>query len=157
MLWPHGLWPTKLLHPWDFPDKNTEVGFYVFVQEIFPTQGVNLSLLLCRCLLYCWVTREAPMPSTELSDHLLLSFLTKFQTLVVLGKHWLYVKTLQPSTRLHRSPRYLLNFCWWHFHMQGCLLSLSFMPTLLHPSLYYSESENVSCSVLSDSLRFPGL
>jgi len=23
---PHGLWPTRLLHPWDSPGKNTEVG-----------------------------------------------------------------------------------------------------------------------------------
>ena len=23
---PHGLQPTRLLHPWDFPGKNTEVG-----------------------------------------------------------------------------------------------------------------------------------
>ena len=25
-LWPHGLQPTSLLHPWDFPGKNTGVG-----------------------------------------------------------------------------------------------------------------------------------
>ena len=24
--WPHGLQPTRLLHPWDFPDKSTGVG-----------------------------------------------------------------------------------------------------------------------------------
>ena len=34
--WPHGLQPTRLLHPWDFPGKSTGVG--------------------CHCLLhtYCW-------------------------------------------------------------------------------------------------------
>jgi len=26
---PHGLQPTRLLHPWDFPGKSTEVGRYV--------------------------------------------------------------------------------------------------------------------------------
>ena len=25
-LWPHRLWPTRLLSPWDFPGKNTGVG-----------------------------------------------------------------------------------------------------------------------------------
>ena len=27
-LWPHGLQPTRLLHPWDFPGKSTGVGCY---------------------------------------------------------------------------------------------------------------------------------
>ena len=26
--WPHGLQPTRLLHPWDFPGKSTEVGYH---------------------------------------------------------------------------------------------------------------------------------
>ena len=25
LLWPHGLWPSRLLYPWDFPGKNTRV------------------------------------------------------------------------------------------------------------------------------------
>ena len=44
-LWPHGLYPTKLLCPWDFPGKNSEVGCHFFFQGIFPTQGSNLHLL----------------------------------------------------------------------------------------------------------------
>ena len=38
-LWPHGLLPTKLLCPWDFPGKNTGVGCHFLLQEIFLTQG----------------------------------------------------------------------------------------------------------------------
>ena len=38
---PHGLQPTRLLRPWDFPGKNTGVGCYFLLQEIFPTQGSN--------------------------------------------------------------------------------------------------------------------
>ena len=34
--------PPRLVCPWDFPSKNTGVGFHVFLQEIFPTQGSNL-------------------------------------------------------------------------------------------------------------------
>ena len=43
-LWPHGLWLTRLLRPWDFPGKNTGVGCYFLLQEIFPTQGLNPGL-----------------------------------------------------------------------------------------------------------------
>ena len=33
---PHGLQPTRLLRPWDFPGKNTGVGCHFLLQEIFP-------------------------------------------------------------------------------------------------------------------------
>lgn len=49
-LQPHGLQPARLLCPWDFPCKNTGVGFHFLLQEIFPTQGLNLVLLH---LLHC--------------------------------------------------------------------------------------------------------
>ena len=42
---PHGLWPTRLHCPWDFPGKNSEMGCYFLLQGIFPTQGLNLSLM----------------------------------------------------------------------------------------------------------------
>ena len=40
----HGLWPTRLLRPWDFPGKSTEVGCHFLLQGIFPTQGLNPGL-----------------------------------------------------------------------------------------------------------------
>ena len=43
----YGLQPTTLLCPWDFLGKKTGVGCHFLVQEIFPTQGLNLRLL-------CW-------------------------------------------------------------------------------------------------------
>ena len=36
---------TRLLCPWDSPDKNTGVGCHFLLQGIFPTQGSNLCLL----------------------------------------------------------------------------------------------------------------
>ena len=48
----HGLQPTRLLCPWNFPDKNTGVGSYSLLQGIFLTQGSNLSPLHCRQILY---------------------------------------------------------------------------------------------------------
>ena len=51
-LQPHGLRHTRLLCPWDFPGKNTGVGWHFLLQGIFPTQGSNLGLLHCRQMLY---------------------------------------------------------------------------------------------------------
>ena len=50
---PHGLSPTRLLRPWDFPGKSTGVGCHFLLQEIFLTQGSNPCLPHCRQTLYC--------------------------------------------------------------------------------------------------------
>ena len=44
-LGPHGLWPSRLLYPWDSLGKNTGVGCHALLQRIFTTQGSNLGLL----------------------------------------------------------------------------------------------------------------
>ena len=41
----HGLQATRLLCPWNFPGKNTEVDCHLFLQGMFLTQGLNLCLL----------------------------------------------------------------------------------------------------------------
>ena len=41
----HGLWPTSLLCPWDFPGKKTGVGCHFLLQGIFLTQGSNPHVL----------------------------------------------------------------------------------------------------------------
>ena len=41
LLRPHGLQPSRLLCPWDFPGKNTGVGFHFLLQGIFLTQGLD--------------------------------------------------------------------------------------------------------------------
>ena len=45
---PHGLWPTRLLCPWDFPGNSTGVDCHFLLQGIFPTQGLNPGLPHCR-------------------------------------------------------------------------------------------------------------
>ena len=65
-LQPHGLQPTRLLHPWDFPGKNIGVDCHFLLQEIFPTQGLNPDLLHCRQTLY--------YPSHQESHHSLQKF-----------------------------------------------------------------------------------
>ena len=44
-LQPHGLYPARLLCPWDFAGKDTGVGCHVLLQGIFPTQGSDPRLL----------------------------------------------------------------------------------------------------------------
>ena len=38
--WPHGLQPTRLLHPWDFPGKSTGVGCHCILLEIPRVTGI---------------------------------------------------------------------------------------------------------------------
>ena len=49
---------SRPLCPWDSPGKNTGVGCHALLQGIFPTQGLNVCLLLCRRILYHWATWE---------------------------------------------------------------------------------------------------
>ena len=51
-LWPHGLQPTRLLCPWDFPSKDIGLGCHFLLQGIFPNQGSNSGLLHYRQILY---------------------------------------------------------------------------------------------------------
>ena len=41
----HGLQPTRILCPWNFPGKNTRVGCHFLLQGIFLTQGSNPHVL----------------------------------------------------------------------------------------------------------------
>ena len=54
---PLGLWPARLLCPWDSSGKNTGVGCRFLLQGIFQTQGSNMCLL---CLLY-WQADSLPL------------------------------------------------------------------------------------------------
>ena len=44
--------PTRLLHPWNFPGKNTGVGCHSLLQGIFLSQRLNLGLRHFRQMLY---------------------------------------------------------------------------------------------------------
>ena len=44
----HGLYPTRLLHPRDFPGKNPGVDCHFLLQGTFLTQGLNPGLLHCQ-------------------------------------------------------------------------------------------------------------
>ena len=49
----------------DSPCKNTRVGCHVFLQGIFPTQGLKPGLLLCRHILYHLSYQRSPQWNTE--------------------------------------------------------------------------------------------
>ena len=51
-LQPRGLWPDRLLCPWNCPGKNTEVGSHSLLQGIFLTRVSKSRLLHCRQILY---------------------------------------------------------------------------------------------------------
>ena len=59
-LCPHGLWPARLLCPWDFPGKYTGVGCHFLLQRIFSTQGSNLGVPHCKQTLYCLSHQVVP-------------------------------------------------------------------------------------------------
>ena len=61
-LWPHGQDPTRLLSPWDFPGKNTGVGYHLLLQWIFPTLGSN------PCLLHLLHWQEKCLPLCHLGS-----------------------------------------------------------------------------------------
>ena len=48
---PHGLQPTRLLSPWNFPGKSTGAGCHFLLQGIFLTQGSNPGLPHCSQML----------------------------------------------------------------------------------------------------------
>ena len=48
----HGVQPSRLFLPWDFPVKSPGVGCHFLPQGIFTTQGLNLGLPHCRQVLY---------------------------------------------------------------------------------------------------------
>ena len=81
---PYGLWPSRLLWPWDSPDKNTGVGFHALLQGIFPTQGSNsflLWLLHLWWILHCRATWKAPV---NLSRNTFYKYLLS----QIFDKHW---------------------------------------------------------------------
>ena len=87
-LWPHGLWPIRLLCPWNFPGKNTGVDCHFLLQRVFLIQELNLhSCISCvsRWVLYQLSHQGSPIRGMCT----LLIFLTKDSSLMMVG-----VKTL---------------------------------------------------------------
>ena len=74
----YGVWPTRLLCPWDSPGENTRVGCHALLQGIFPTQGLNSHLLCLPALAGGFFTNstiwEAPKQNLYTEYFLLVEF-----------------------------------------------------------------------------------
>ena len=79
--WPHGLGPTRLLCPWNFPGKNTGGGYLFLLQGSFPTQGSNSRLL---SILH-WKPNFLPLKIGKLKR---LELLLLFSRSVVSSSSW---------------------------------------------------------------------
>ena len=64
---------TRFLRPWGSPGKNTGVGSHSLLQGIFPTQGLNSSLLHYRQILYCLSHQGSPITLLLISNNILPS------------------------------------------------------------------------------------
>ena len=67
--WPHGLQPTRLFRPWDFPGKSTGVACHFLLQGIVSTHGSNPGLPHCREMLYCLSHQGSPQIYPLLSSN----------------------------------------------------------------------------------------
>ena len=63
---PHGVYPARLLCPWNSPGKNTGVGSHSLLQGIIPIQGSNPGLLHFRQVLYHLSHQESPYHRQEI-------------------------------------------------------------------------------------------
>ena len=63
-------WTARIFCTWNFPGKNTGMGFHFLLQGIFPTQGLNLSLRFL-ALVGGFFTTELPAKPTVLGSKVL--------------------------------------------------------------------------------------
>ena len=63
---PHGLYPTRLLCPWDSPGENTGVGCHSLLQGIFPHPGIE-PVFLCLLLWQAGSLPPAPLGKPSVS------------------------------------------------------------------------------------------
>ena len=54
-----GLCSARLLFPWNFPGENIRGGCHFLLEEIFPTQELNLVSHIPGILFTVWATKEA--------------------------------------------------------------------------------------------------
>ena len=93
---PHGLQPSRLLPPWDFPDKSTGVGCHCLLRpissnsELLPFTSTCSLLLFFVCLFVCLFLSEVGQLSWALyfQQHVASYFLLEF--LAVNSNHGLY-------------------------------------------------------------------
>ena len=156
---PHGLQPTRLLRPWDFPGKSTGVGFHLLLQGIFLTQGSNPGFLHCRQMLY-HLSHQGSLKEKERTNVcLFVYFSLSLHSLVLVIQNFF---TLSPELIITQRTAQLklctkdciktIYLAWGQFFLPENLLT---NPVILKCILW--EWVKWSCSVVSDSLHSHGL
>ena len=85
----HGLWPTRLLCPWDFPDKNTGVGCHFLLQGSSRSRDQSCISCTGRKILYHWAIWQACIFSREKSKCEDPEVRTRLDTFVLVqDKQW---------------------------------------------------------------------
>ena len=148
-LWPFGLYPARLLCPWGFSGNNTGVGCHFLLQGIFPTQGLNTSLLWllhCRQILYPLSHQEAQIvyhlftylfcPSVNVFSYFKTVFLwgTNLQTKIVFMYSYFCASSYISQSK-HHFPKSLMS----------ALLSLSLSMPFYHILIIQLNSSVTVC------------
>ena len=112
---PHGLQPTRLLRPRDFPGGSTGVGCHFLLQRIFPTQRLNPGLSQCRPTLYHLSHQESSL------THVLLHILKKKDSHCIIAKIRIRLRCQSMYSTTNYFPvnqrRYTLNHLQPNFKM----------------------------------------
>ena len=110
-LQPHGLWPARLLCPWDSPARNTGVGCYFLLLGIFPTQGLKLGLLHCRQTLYRLTHQGSPVIYNINCILFFLATLCDLWDLSSLTRDWTWVLAVEVPSPNHWTAREFPTIC----------------------------------------------
>ena len=108
----HGLQPTRLLCPWDFPDKNAGVGCPFLLQGLFPRLKPSLLPLLhwqADSLSLCHLGRYL-----ECAGILNLKLLQLAVRETLLGGRFLVFSLLAASSKSFLLPIFVLYLLVWH-------------------------------------------
>ena len=95
-LWPHGLQPTRLLCPWDFPGKNTRVGCD------FLLQGTFLTLVSNTCFLH-WQEDSLPLSHLGCLVHVYVYVLSHSSRVQLFVTPWTIARQAPLSTGFSRQ------------------------------------------------------
>ena len=142
-LQPHGLQPTSLCCPWDFPGKNTGMSCHCLLLGIFPTQGLNPHLW--------WQVNSLPLshhgcpPSPHTPQQSLFSQPSlRTLTQIEIKSDHVFLPSAPPSPA-KTSLNEIQRPCW---VLQDLLLSDARFPLQLHlqPHLSLAHSHQSPCS-----------
>ena len=101
--------PARLLCPWDFPGKNTQVGCHALLQGIFPTQELNLGLLR----LLHWHIGSLPLAPPRKPSKYSAKYKISSETLVVSASGYILMlnQLIKPLRMYHNFEHYGYLIC----------------------------------------------